>query len=206
MIGVALAGVGAVRRGTRSVTIPHLVIDGPGLVRVRGGNGCGKSTLIELLAGGIVPATGSVRVCGEPATSAAARRLRRVCRTEIALLGHVSLRRHAVLFARAAGVPVQAATAALADEGLAGRLDDAVDQLSTGEARRAWVRLTTVGRAPVLLLDEPFLGVDTAASNALRSLVTARAVESLVIVVDHDDRAWAPPVLEVALGAPRALP
>ena len=202
MIGIAVADVGEVRRGRRSVTIPDLAVEGPGLVCVRGGNGCGKSTLIELLAGGIAPARGSVRVCGEPAMSRAARRARRVCRTEIALLGHVTLRRHAALFARAAGLPGGAAMDALVDEGLGGRLDDAVDALSTGEARRAWVRLTTVGRAPVLLLDEPFLGVDLAASIALRSRVTAWAAESLVIVVDHDDRAWESPALELALPAP----
>jgi ABC-type multidrug transport system ATPase subunit len=206
VIGVALTDVGAVRRGARTVTIPDLVIDGTGLVRVRGGNGCGKSTLIELLAGGIAPATGSVRVCGEPATSPAARRLRRVCRTEVALLGHVTLRRHAVLFARAAGLPTLAATDALADEGLADRLDDVVDELSTGEARRAWVRLTTVGRAPVLLLDEPFLGIDAAAAAALRSRVAAWAEGSLVLVVDHEAHAWQSPALELVLAAPARVP
>lgn len=202
MIGVTLTGVGTVRRGERTVSIPDLRIDGPGLVRLAGANGCGKSTLIELLAGGIAPATGSVEVCGVPATSSAARLVRRVCRTEIALLGHVTLRRHAVLFARAAGRPARAAMDALADEGLADRLDDAVDELSTGEARRAWVRLTTVGRAPVLLLDEPFLGVDAAASATLRSRVAAWAEESLVLVVDHDGHAWRPTALELARAAP----
>ena len=206
MIGVALADVGAVRRGARSIAIPDLMADGPGLVRVHGPNGCGKSTLIELLAGGIVPASGSVRVCGVPATRSAARRLRRVCRSEIALLGHVSLRRHAALFARAAGLPRQAAIDALADEGLADRLDDPCEQLSTGEARRAWVRLTIVGPAPVLLLDEPFLGVDADASAALRSRIAARSADALVIVVDHGDRAWEAPVRELCLTAPGSAP
>lgn len=201
MIGVTVAGVGAVRRGSRMVAIPDLVIDGPGLVRVRGDNGSGKSTLIELLAGGIAHARGSVRVCGVPAASRAARPLRRVCRTEIALLGHVTLRRHAALFARAAGLPRQAALAALADEGLGGRLDDAVDELSTGEARRAWVRLVTVGAAPVLLLDEPFLGMDAESSERLLSCIADRALDALVMVVDHGDRAWLAPARELALTA-----
>lgn len=206
MIGIEVVGVGAVPRGRRTVALPDLSIDGPGLVRVRGPNGSGKSTLVELLAGGIAPAVGAVRVCGVPATAPAARPLRRVCRTEIGLLGHVSLRRHAGLFARAAGVPRRAGLDALADEGFADRLDDAVDELSTGEVRRAWVRLTTLGAAPVLLLDEPLLGVDAAAATALRSRIAHWASEALVLVIDHDDRAWQAPVLDVALAAQRAAP
>ncbi|MET4098318.1 ABC-type multidrug transport system ATPase subunit [Agrococcus sp. UYP10] len=190
MIAIEVRGVGAVRRGRHAVPVPDLSLSGPGLVRVRGANGAGKSTLIELLAGGIAPAVGDVRICGVRADARAARDLRRVCRTEIALLGHVALRRHAALFARAAAVPALEALGALADEGLADRLDDRADALSTGEARRAWVRLTTLGAAPVLLLDEPLLGVDEAAEEALRRRIDAWALERLVLVVDHGRREW----------------
>ncbi|GAA1421815.1 ATP-binding cassette domain-containing protein [Agrococcus citreus] len=206
MIGIEVAGVGAVRRGARSVAVPDLAIDGPGLVRVLGANGSGKSTLVELLAGGIAPERGSVRVCGAPAAGAGARRLRRVCRTEIALLGHVTLRRHAALFARAAGLPLRAATDALGDEALADRLDDAVDELSTGEARRAWVRLTTLGDAPVLLLDEPLLGVDARAADALRARILAWATTRLVLVVDHDEHRWTGAVRALSLEPGRVAP
>ncbi|MGM1028753.1 MAG: ABC transporter ATP-binding protein [Actinomycetota bacterium] len=206
MIGVEVTGVDAVRRGRRAVAIPDLVIEGPGLVRVRGPNGSGKSTLLELLSGGIRPARGSVLLCGEAAASASARRLRRVCRTEIALLGHVTLRRHAALFARAAGVPLHAGLDALRDESLAARLDDAVDELSTGEARRAWVRLTTLGDAPVLLLDEPFLGIDGGAAEALRARIAAWAPTRLVVMVDHDARDGAAGVRELALEPASAAP
>ncbi|ROR66047.1 ABC transporter ATP-binding protein [Agrococcus jenensis] len=201
-MAIEVRGVGAVRRGRRAVPVPDLSLGGPGLVRVRGANGAGKSTLIELLAGGIAPAVGEVRICGVRADARAARGLRRVCRTEIALLGHVALRRHATLFARAAAVPALEALGALADEGLADRLDDRVDALSTGEARRAWMRLTTLGAAPVLLLDEPLLGVDEAAAEALRERIDAWAVERLVVVVDHGRRDWGGRALD--LSQPRA--
>jgi len=198
MIAIEVRGVGAVRRGRHAVPVPDLSLAGPGLVRVRGANGAGKSTLIELLAGGIAPAVGDVRICGVRADARAARGLRRVCRTEIALLGHVALRRHAALFARAAAVPALEALGALADEGLADRLDDRVDALSTGEARRAWVRLTTLGAAPVLLLDEPLLGVDEAAEEALRRRIDAWALERLVLVVDHGRREWGGRALDLS--------
>ncbi len=204
--GIEVSDVGAVQRGMRTIAVPDLAVDPPALVRVQGPNGSGKSTLVELLAGGIAPDRGSVRVCGEAAASARARALRRVCRSEIALLGHVTLRRHAVLFARAAALPPGAAIDALRDESLSERLDDTVGELSTGEARRAWVRLTTLGDAPVVLLDEPFLGVDAPAAAVLRSRLIGWARTRLVVVVDHDADDWAPGARALQLGPARWAP
>lgn len=201
---VEVTGVGAVRRGTRAVGMPELDLEGPGLVLVRGGNGSGKSTLVELLAGGIAPVAGAVRVCGVPAGSSAARRLRRVCRSEVSLLGHVTLRRHAALFAAAASVQRSAAIDALAAEALDERLDDPVDALSTGERRRAWVRLTTLGAAPVLLLDEPFLGLDAVAASALRSRMADWAATRLVLLVDHGSDGAGARVVDLGVPAEEA--
>lgn len=57
----------------------------PGVVHLLGENGCGKSTLVELASGYLAPRVGQVRVFGEPAHSAGARRRRRVCRSRPAL-------------------------------------------------------------------------------------------------------------------------
>ncbi|WP_347754496.1 ATP-binding cassette domain-containing protein [Agrococcus sp. ProA11] len=197
---LAVAGVGSLHRGGRPVPLPELTVDGPGIVLVRGANGSGKSTLLELLAGGIRPLHGSVSVCGVPAHSSAARRLRRVSRTDIALLPHVTLRRHAMLFAHAAGVQPAAALESLVDEGLGPRIDARVATLSTGEARRAWVRLTTLGAAPVLLLDEPFLGLDAAAGETLQARLERWGSNRLVLLVDHGDRRLRGVVRELRMG------
>lgn len=180
--------------------IPEFVVDGPGIVLVRGANGSGKSTLVELLAGGLASRTGSVSVCGLPARSSAARRMRRVSRAEIALLPHVTVRRHAGLFARAAAVNPETALRSLADEGLGTRIDERVSALSTGEARRAWVRLTTLGAAPVLLLDEPFLGLDLPAAVSLQSRLERWGRDRLVLLVDHGERRLTGVVRELRMG------
>jgi len=60
------------------------------------------------------------------------------------------------------------------------------------------VRLTTLGAAPVLLLDEPLLGVDEAAAGALRRRIDAWAMERLVLVVDHGRREWGGRALDLS--------
>lgn len=200
MIGLRVSGVGALRPGRRDLPAPDLDVDRPGIILVRGPNGAGKSTFVELLAGGIRARTGSVSVCGAPAASSAARALRRVSRADIALLPRVTIRRHAALFARAAAVEQGSALRALADEGLGHLLDERAAELSTGEARRAWVRLTTLGVAPVLLLDEPFLGLDGAAAEALRQRIDAWGRDRLVVLVDHGERKLRTALQELRMG------
>lgn len=200
MIGIRVSGVGLLLRGSREIRVPELQVDGPGIVLLRGANGAGKSTVVELLAGGIRSHDGSVTVCGAPAASSAARRVRRVSRADIALLPHLTIRRHAALFARAAGVDQRTALSALADEGLGSQMDQPVAALSTGEARRAWVRLTTLGTAPVLLLDEPFLGLDSVAAAALQARLECWARERLVLLVDHGRQQLSAVVRELRMG------
>ncbi|MCH1884197.1 ATP-binding cassette domain-containing protein [Agrococcus sp. ARC_14] len=201
MIGIRVAEVRGLRRGVRELPVPELDVEGPGIILVRGPNGAGKSTFVELLAGGVRPREGDVRMCGLPAASTAARVMRRVSRADIALLPRLTIRRHATLFARAAAVDLRTALDALADEGLAHLIDACTAELSTGEARRAWVRLTTLGAAPVLLLDEPFLGMDVDAETALRERLEAWAQERLVVLVDHGERRLGAVVQELHLGA-----
>lgn len=200
MIGIRVSGVGELRRGRRVLPVPELDIARPGVVLVRGPNGAGKSTLVELLAGGIRPREGEVRICGMPACSSAARALRRVSRADIALLPGLTTRRHAALFARAAGVDPRDALSELAQDGLGHVIDERVAELSTGEARRVWVRLTTLGAAPVLLLDEPFLGLDDAAATALQERLDAWAHDRMVVLVDHGERPLRTVVQELRLG------
>jgi ABC-type transport system involved in cytochrome bd biosynthesis fused ATPase/permease subunit len=68
------------------------------------------------------------------------------------------------------------------------------------------VRLTTLGDAPVVLLDEPFLGIDARAADALRARISAWAATRLVVVVDHEERAWGSEAMALSLEPGRVVP
>lgn len=188
MTGIVVEGVGSVPIGRSRVRVPDLEARAPRLLRLVGRNGIGKSTVVELLAGASRPPRGRVLVAGRAASDPLARAARTVTRTEPALLPALSLERHARLFGRAAGVGADRAIAALADAGLEGCLAMRTDALSTGQRRSAWVALTTLREASVMLLDEPFLGLDGDAAARLAATVERWASTRLVVLVDHGDR------------------
>lgn len=191
MTSVLIEGVGIVPVGRSRVRVPDLEGRAPRLLRLVGRNGIGKSTVVELLAGAARPPRGRVLVAGRLASDPLARAGRTVTRSEPALLPAVSLERHARLFGRAAGVGADRAIAALAAAGLEGCLAMRADALSTGQRRSAWVVLTTLREAGVMLLDEPFLALDVEAAARLAASVERWASTRLVVLVDHGERALA---------------
>jgi iron complex transport system ATP-binding protein len=82
----------------------------------------------------------------------------------------------------------------------------AVTQLSTGEAKRAWIAMTLARRAPVMLLDEPLAGLDPRYQVRLLETLKARASEGgCVIFVAHDIPYAARSDRVVALGEARVM-
>jgi ABC-type transport system involved in cytochrome c biogenesis ATPase subunit len=141
---------------------------GPGeLLRVRGGNGCGKSTLIALLAGVVRAPRGSVRTPGRTAY------LPQLARS---LPPVRAARVHALLSGR--DHPD--------DESLLDHLDTRADQLSAGTARRVLLDAVLSLPAPVVVLDEPTAGLDDAAVGRLTRALAGRLAEGgIVVVAEH---------------------
>ncbi|HWA17013.1 MAG TPA: ABC transporter ATP-binding protein [Gemmatimonadales bacterium] len=161
-----------------------------------GPNGAGKSTLLRALAGLLRPTKGTVRVAG--------RELRRDdpdARRSVGLLSHQSLlydeltlqenlELAATLYDLAA--PRAAARAALTEQGLEDRAGSRPRQLSRGLLQRAALARALLHRPALLLLDEPFTGLDTPASQRLDAQLRALVAggTSLVIVTHHASEAW----------------
>lgn len=163
---------------------------------VAGPNGAGKTTLLRLLAGLARPNEGEVRVLG--------RRLERSApeaRRPIGLVAHQSLlyddltvRENVLLAGRLYRVrdPGAAAARAIEAVGLADRADERPGRLSRGLLQRASIARALVHEPRILLLDEPFTGLDASAAARLRSLLGERlsAGMGLVLVTHHLDEAW----------------
>jgi NitT/TauT family transport system ATP-binding protein len=185
-------GEGAVEvRGVRHAYGENVVLDGLSatfpagtVTAVLGANGSGKTTLGRLLLGLEVPAAGVVAV--PPGVRRAA-----VFQDE-RLCEHLSAVGNARLVVPRS-VPRAQVEAGLHAVGLGGEeLVRPVRELSGGQRRRVAIVRALVGDAGLVVLDEPFTGLDTAAREATRTWVRERLAGRVAVLITHDpdDVAW----------------
>ena len=174
--------------GFRAVGGLDLTI-GPGeSVALVGRNGAGKSTTLRVLAGVLPPTSGRVVVGGHDVRSdpLGAKAAVGYCPDVGGLIPRATPWEHLVLAARLRALPPgwQArAQALLADFDLDGVADRLVSGFSHGMARRLSVLLAAFHEPRVLLLDEPFDGVDPFGVSATMRVVEAARERGAAIVV-----------------------
>jgi ABC-2 type transport system ATP-binding protein len=158
---------------------------GAGVTGLLGPNGAGKSTLLHMLAGLLRPSAGEVRVEGLP-TWGRPEMYRRVGLvperdTSYAFLTGLEF---ALLCARLHGLadPDAAARRAIATVGLDDALDRPIGGYSKGMRQRAKLAGALVHDPPILLLDEPFNGMDPRQRLQMMDLLRAMAAEGRVIL------------------------
>jgi lipooligosaccharide transport system ATP-binding protein len=155
-----------------------------------GPNGAGKSTTMRLLTGQALANEGSIRVLGHdlPAQAKEARAQMGVVPQLDNLDVDVSVEDNLAVFARLYRVgDVKAAV----DRGLAlarldGRRGDAVDELSGGMRRRLLLARGLVHDPPLLLLDEPTVGLDPQIRTELWGLIDSlRSRGTTILMSTH---------------------
>jgi heme exporter protein A len=159
-----------------------LAVAAGGALLLTGPNGSGKSTLLRLLAGLLRPAAGRLTWDGEDALSDLPAHAGRV-----AYVGHqdavkpgLTAAENLQFAAQLSGADVGEALAAVGLEDLA---DLPARMLSAGQKRRLALARLVLSRAPLWLLDEPTLGLDTASVERLGGMLgTHRARGGLVVV------------------------
>jgi ABC-type multidrug transport system ATPase subunit len=168
------------------------------VVALFGPNGAGKTTLLRAAAGLLAPSGGRVLVDGvdlalQPA--AAKRKLGWAGDTPLFYDGLTALE-NLVFFARLWGVPPAeaepAARRALEAAGLAHRGADSARELSHGMRQRLAIARATLHAPSVLLLDEPFEGLDASAAASLVASLregAARAGRACLVASHQTDLA-----------------
>jgi heme ABC exporter ATP-binding subunit CcmA len=156
-----------------------------------GPNGAGKSTLLALLATLLRPSAGRIRF-GAHDTAAHGPSLR----ASIGILGHdlflypeLTAQENLEFFAGlyALADPRAAATDALRQAGLADRASDTVSSFSRGMRQRVALERALIHQPRLLLLDEPFTGLDDASAAALAArLRSLRDTGAIVVLATHD--------------------
>jgi heme ABC exporter ATP-binding subunit CcmA/heme exporter protein CcmB len=156
-----------------------------------GANGAGKTTLLRLAAGRTRSSRGQVRYGAQPAGLPSA-----AVRGQIGWLGHdpglypeLSAAENLRFFAALHGL-ADAETrvgAALSRTRLAERAADPVGHFSRGMRQRVGLERALLGGPRLVLLDEPFTGLDEASSRALVArLAELRAAGAIVVLSTHD--------------------
>ncbi|MGZ5342320.1 MAG: ABC transporter ATP-binding protein [Solirubrobacterales bacterium] len=152
-----------------------------------GPNGAGKSTTMRMLTGQAIPDAGQLQVLGHvlPEEAKAARAEMGVVPQLDNLDIDVTVEDNLAIFARLYRVPdVRAAVdGALQLARLTDRRRDPVDELSGGMRRRLLLARGLVHRPPLLLLDEPTVGLDPQIRTELWSLIDALRAEGTTILM-----------------------
>jgi ABC-type Mn2+/Zn2+ transport system ATPase subunit len=160
----------------------------PGLrVGVLGPNGAGKTTLFRVLAGELTPLRGTVHVegrCGVVPQTERSRLDYPVSALDVALMGSIG---RLPWWRRPGRSERRRALEALEAVGLRELGDARFGELSGGQRQRVLVARALVQDARLLLLDEPFAGVDEPSERRLSSLIAELAQNGVsVMIATHD--------------------
>lgn len=163
------------------------------IVAVSGPSGAGKSTLLDLIAGFEKPMTGDLLLDGTSLLPLPPEnRPISILFQSDNLFDHLTAAKN-LGFAFSKKHKASAAQSiedALAEVGLSGFANRKTANLSGGQKQRVALARTLLRNQPVLLLDEPFTGLDEATATETRALVKRLTRQNLwhVILVSHDRR------------------
>jgi ABC-2 type transport system ATP-binding protein len=163
------------------------VPDGQRLVLV-GHNGSGKTTLMRMAAGLLEPSDGTVEIAGAPAGSIDARAVLSYLPDNPVLYDDLSVLEHIEYTCRLHDAEdwEERAVALLGDLGLTHRADDLPSRFSRGLRQKTAILLGLIRPFGVLLVDEPFVGLDPPGREAFIELMDdAAGAGATVIVATH---------------------
>ncbi|MDP9073579.1 MAG: ABC transporter ATP-binding protein [Actinomycetota bacterium] len=155
---------------------------------VVGHNGSGKTTLLRIAAGVLEPSSGSVDIVGSPAGSLEARAAVSYLPDNPVLYDDLSVMEHIEYVCRLHNAESWQSQAVdlLAALGLTERADHLPSRFSRGLRQKTAILLGLIRPFALLLIDEPFVGLDPSGRAALLDLVDdATASGATVVVATH---------------------
>lgn len=165
------------------------------IVGLLGPNGAGKTTTIKILCGLVRATAGKVEVFGVPShRPEVGRYVAAVLEGSRNVYWRLSVWENLRFFAGLQGIPVREARRRaqelLAFFGLSEKKNTVANLLSQGMKQKLAIACALIKGTPVLLLDEPTLGLDVEASHEVRGLIRelARKERKTIVLSSHDMR------------------
>lgn len=160
------------------------------LLTLLGPNGAGKTTLLGMLGGALRPQAGEIRFRGEPRNlgETAWRREIGVLSHRTFLYGPLSARENLDFYGRLYGLPglAERVDSRLEEVGLTRHRDRRIRDFSRGMRQRLALARTLLHDPSLVLLDEPFTGLDVHASALLRDVLgRLKDGRRTVVLVTH---------------------
>jgi iron(III) transport system ATP-binding protein len=192
---VSFEGVGYQTRGKTIVSGIDLTVEPGRIACLLGPSGCGKTTLLRLAAGIINPTSGRIlldnfEVAGPARFVPPERRNVGMVFQDFALFPHMTALENVAygLYALERAEALRVAALALERVGLGHAKDRFPALLSGGEQQRVALARALVPRPQVILLDEPFSGLDQRLKDSVRdeTLGLLRETRATAILVTHD--------------------
>jgi ABC-2 type transport system ATP-binding protein len=150
-----------------------------------GSNGAGKTTAMRIALGVLAADEGLVWWDGAPITLETRRHIGYMPE-ERGLYPKMKVGEQLIYLARLHGLSIPAARRAVEEWterlGVAGRRDDEVQKLSLGNQQRVQLAAALVHNPSILVLDEPFSGLDPVAVDVMSKVLQAKAAEGIPVV------------------------
>jgi len=185
---LSVSALTAVRGETRLFSDLSFEIEAGQLLFIEGGNGCGKTSLLYILAGIRLPEAGTVAWGGKDIEH-----LGKLYHSQLCFVGHQNgVKAELTVWENILGYQslkpgkteeVQATIDAI---GLAGFEDNLAYQLSSGQQRRLALSRLLLSNQPLWILDEPFTSLDKASIRLFETRLVEHSREGgMVIITSH---------------------
>ncbi|MCM1991330.1 ATP-binding cassette domain-containing protein [Oceanirhabdus seepicola] len=184
-----------------------------GITCILGASGCGKTTLLNLLAGFDTDYNGNITVCNENITSMSGVDLYKYRKNHIGfvfqnyhLINGYTVLENILLAAEINGKSqkenTQKALELLTKLGIESKTNDKTENLSGGQKQRVAIARALINDPQILLADEPTGALDRGTSSQIMDILKEIAMDRLVIVITHDKKIcdWADEVISIVDG------
>jgi ABC-2 type transport system ATP-binding protein len=157
---IDIEGLRVLRGGQPVLKGISLHVEKGSVTGLLGPSGCGKTTLIRSIVGVQRCAAGRVRVLGQPAGAASLRRQVGYVTQAPSIYQDLSVEENLRYFANLVGAPNGRVVEMIETVGLTGHRSQVARSLSSGEKARVSLAIALLHSPPLLVLDEPTVGLD----------------------------------------------